>query len=108
MSDVPEISIDQLDELFATGVVLIDVREDDEYVEGHVPGAHHIPLADLVERVEEIDAGQTVYCICAMGGRSAKAVSFLRANGFDAINVAGGTQGWISSGRNVVQGTEPA
>ncbi len=108
MSDVPEISVDQLDELFASGVLLIDVREDDEYTEGHVPGAHHIPLADLVERIDEIDNAQTVYCICAMGGRSAKAVGFLRSNGFDAINVAGGTQGWVASGRGVVQGTDPA
>ncbi len=56
---------------------LIDVREDDEYAEARVPGAVHIPLGEVPDRVAEVPSGETVYVICAKGGRSAKAVEHL-------------------------------
>ena len=49
----------------------------------------------------------SVYVICAIGGRSARAAEFLRGQGIDAINVAGGTNGWVDSGRAVVLGDSP-
>ena len=104
MSSVPEIDLSALEELLAEGVVLIDVREDDEYTDGHVAGAIHIALATVPDRVDEIPSSGPVYVICALGGRSARAAEFLRAQGIDAINVAGGTNGWIDSGRPVVLG----
>ena len=105
--DLPEIDIAGLDQRAASGAVVIDVREDDEYADGHVPGARHIPLATVPDRADEIPADQTVYVICAAGGRSARAVEFLRGRGVDATNVAGGTKAWIESGRPVVTGAEP-
>lgn len=107
VSAVPEIDLGTLEGLLASGVVLVDVREDDEYSDGHVAGAIPIPLATIPERFDEIDAAGPVYVICALGGRSTKAAQFLRGQGIDAINVAGGTQGWIDSGRAVVRGTSP-
>lgn len=105
MSEIPQIDVDTLAGLLSSGCVLVDVREDDEFVGGHIPGARHLPLGEVVDRHGEIPADGTVYVVCAMGGRSARAVEFLRANGMDAVNVAGGTQGWIDSGREVQRGS---
>ena len=107
MSSLPEIDLNALETLLADGIVLIDVREDDEYTDGHVSTAVHIALSTVPDRVAEVPSDGPVYVICALGGRSARAAEFLRAQGIDAINVAGGTQGWIDSGRSVVRGTSP-
>jgi rhodanese-related sulfurtransferase len=100
---VPTIDVTELAALPA-GSVLIDVREPDEYVGGHVPGARLIPLGDVVERVDEIPTDTTVYVICQVGSRSAKAAGYLLGQGVDAVNVAGGTGAWIAAGEPVVTG----
>lgn len=58
-------------------VSIVDVRELDEYVGGHVPGAIHIPLATIPLRFSELDKGVTQYLICEAGGRSAQAGAYL-------------------------------
>lgn len=86
---------------FDAGAVVIDVRTDDEYNAGHVPGARHIPLNDLPSRLDEIDSlkGKDVYLICASGGRSARASTLLASEGFSRpINVEGGTNAWREAG----------
>ena len=107
MSTVPEIDLTTLELLLAEPIVLVDVREDDEYSDGHVSSAVHIALSTVPDRVDEIPSDVPVYVICALGGRSGKAAKFLRTKGIDAINVAGGTNGWVDSGRPVVSGTSP-
>jgi molybdopterin-guanine dinucleotide biosynthesis protein A/rhodanese-related sulfurtransferase len=96
--DVPEIDVTQLAALREQGAPLIDVREPDEHEEARVPGAVLIPLGEVPDRITEVPTDQTVYVICARGGRSAKAVEHLRGQGIDAVNVAGGTLGWIDAG----------
>jgi len=96
--DIPEIDVTQLAAERERGATLIDVRTDDEWVEARIPGSVHIPLADLPERADEVPQVDTVYVICAVGGRSAKAVQHLRSLGVDAVNVAGGTRSWIEAG----------
>lgn len=86
---------------------MIDVREPDEYVDGHVPGATLIPLATVPDRVSEVPAEGEVLIICKVGGRSRKAAEVLRAEGIDAVNVAGGTLAWIDAGERVVIGEDP-
>jgi rhodanese-related sulfurtransferase len=86
-------------ELAALGnVTVIDVRETDEYTEGHVPGAKLIPLGELVGRVDEVPTDVPVYVVCHSGMRSARATDFLAEAGVDAINVAGGTAAWQQAG----------
>lgn len=97
--DVPEIDIATLASLREQGAPLIDVREDDEYADAHVPGAQHIPLGQVADRIAEVPTEGTVYVICARGGRSAKAVEHYRSAGIDAVNVAGGTLAWIDAGQ---------
>ena len=101
MSDIPEIDIDTLAELLADDVFLLDVRELDEVADGHVPGIVHVPLAEVPDALDRIPTDRPVYVICAAGGRSANAARFLRAQGVDATNVAGGTMAWVASGRAV-------
>jgi rhodanese-related sulfurtransferase len=105
--DVPEIDIDEAARRHAAGTPVVDVREPDEYVEGHVPGAPLVPLGTVSDRVGEFPTTGEVLVICKSGGRSARAVEYLRASGIDAVNVAGGTTAWIDGGHRVVSGDEP-
>ena len=100
---MPEIDIAELERRRADGVVLIDVREPDEYEEARVPGAVLIPLATLPDRLAEVPE-EPVCVICAAGGRSRKAVEFLVRQGRDATNIAGGTKAWVASGRRYEAG----
>lgn len=103
---IPEIDVEELATRLAGGVAVVDVREHDEYVAGHVPGAALVPLSELTERVGEVPSGEPVLVICRSGARSMRACEFLATQGFDVANVAGGTLAWIESGRDVVEGTE--
>ena len=73
-------------------VVLFDVREEDEYLEGHVPTAINIPLSVLEQRYLEIE--DESYIICHSGMRSMLACQFLEAQGVATTNVTGGTLSW--------------
>ncbi len=110
-AEVPEIDIDELERRRAGGAAVFDVREPDEHEEVRIPGAVLVPLASVPGAVEEFRAAseRTAVCVvCAVGGRSAQAVGFLRDRGVDAVNVAGGTNAWHQSGRPVDTGPAPA
>lgn len=106
MAEVPEIDVSALETLLDEAF-LLDVREPDEYVEAHVPGAILMPLATVPDSLGLLPADSAIHVICAAGGRSARAVEFLRAQGFDATNIAGGTMAWIQSGAPTVSGPDP-
>jgi rhodanese-related sulfurtransferase len=97
-----EVSIEDLAREIENGSYVLDVRENDEWAEGHVPTAHHIPLGELEARIDEVEDGGRVFVICRSGVRSLKGADILFNNGLDAVSVAGGTLGWIASGRAVV------
>lgn len=92
---VPEVSVAQV----PADSWLLDVREQDEWTAGHIPGATHIPLGDLSERSREIPSGQDVYVICRSGHRSAHGTLALNGAGWHAINIAGGMRQWAAEGR---------
>ena len=96
-----ETTIDQLAAALDQGASVVDVREPAEFREGHVPGAVNIPMGQLTARLGEIDRDRLVHVVCASGNRSSAMADVLTANGFDAINVAGGTNAWIRSGRRI-------
>ena len=77
---------------------LLDVREQDEWAAGHAPTAVHLPLSELIARLDEVPADREVHVICKVGGRSAQAVQFLNAQGRDTVNVAGGMLAWAAAG----------
>jgi rhodanese-related sulfurtransferase len=82
-------------------VVLLDVREDDEWQRGHAEGAQHIPMGDVPTRIDEIDRDATLYVVCHAGGRSLRVAQYLARNGFEPINVTGGMLAWEQAGRPV-------
>ena len=81
---------------------LLDVRELDEWAAGHAPDATHIPLGQLGAHTAEIPSDQQIYVICRSGVRSARAAQALNGAGWQAVNVAGGMQGWAAAGRPMV------
>lgn len=71
---------------------LIDVRENYEYNNGHVPTAVNIPLMDLINNREKyLNKEQEYYVVCQSGGRSSQTCSILSELGYNIINVKGGT-----------------
>lgn len=108
--EVPTASVSEMP---SDGLVLLDVRESDEWQAGHAPEALHIPLRDVPARMDELadyPDDRPVYVVCRTGGRSAQATAFLNANGYEAVNVAGGMKSWQTEGRQVVAdhpGAEP-
>ena len=83
-------------------VLLIDVREPEEYQAGHIPGAVLMPLRELPSHLDEIPKDKTVVAVCRSGNRSAKAADFLRQTGFDNIhNMQGGMLAWEQAGYEV-------
>lgn len=105
---VPEIDVAHLSSLMAEGVRVIDVRETDEYVSGHVPGAVHVALGTVPQHVGVFQGEGPAYVICKAGGRSMQACQFLDQQGVQVVNIAGGTMAWASAGYPLVTGSSPA
>jgi rhodanese-related sulfurtransferase len=88
----------------ADGAHILDVREPDEVVQARIEGAQHIPLGSLVERLPEVPRDRTVYVLCHVGGRSARATQYLATQGYDAVDVTGGIVEWYRSGLPLMMG----
>ncbi|GAA1932110.1 rhodanese-like domain-containing protein [Nocardioides marmoribigeumensis] len=99
-----ETDIDGLRKALDEGATLIDVREPQEYAEAHVPGAVLIPMGQLSSRLDEVPGDRPVYVICRSGNRSGAMGPLLDANGFDSVNVVGGTAAWVQAGHPYDQG----
>lgn len=79
----------------ALGIKVIDVRDPDEYEIAHIKGVPLIPLGELPQRFTELDPNQQYYIHCKAGGRSLKALNFLREQGFKYLkSVKGGIGAW--------------
>ena len=98
LATVPQITPKELAPKLKT-VTVLDVRSENEWHEGHLPGATHIPLGYLSDRLAEIPAGRPVVVQCQSGGRSSIAASILERAGFDDVsNLTGGLGAWTASG----------
>ncbi len=81
---------------------MLDVREQWEYDEGHIPGVTLIPMGEIPARLEEIPTDKEVIVTCRSGNRSAQVANFLRQNGLENIhNMSGGIIDWESAGYEV-------
>jgi rhodanese-related sulfurtransferase len=97
MSELPAITPSGIDSLPGPEWMLLDVRTDAEWADGRIEGSVHIPLDQLMERVDEVS--DKVVCICALGGRSARATAYLLSTGREAINLDGGIEAWAADNR---------
>jgi rhodanese-related sulfurtransferase len=99
---LPTVDVDDLPD----AALLLDVREDEEWTAGHIPGATHLPLYRLPvewpEHADRLTADARIIVICAVGQRSAFVTEWLLRQGYDAMNLAGGMVAWAASGRPVV------
>ena len=78
---------------------VVDVRGPGEYKGGHVPDAVNVPLSELSQTLERLDASQPLAVICASGYRSSTAASILQRHHFGNVcNVTGGTNAWVAAG----------
>jgi adenylyltransferase/sulfurtransferase len=93
----PSMTVEELKSLLDAGddVFVLDVREQQEWDIAHIKGAKLIPLMQLPEKFKELDPKKPTVVLCHVGGRSARAVAFLRKNGFQkAFNLEGGIVAW--------------
>ena len=89
--------------LQAAGALLIDVRQPEEWRQGHAPNAVLIPLGSVSTRLPEIPKGRDVLLICRSGNRSSAAQRQLLGLGYRRVfNVTGGMHAWASAGLPVV------
>lgn len=105
MPQIPSVSVDAVPAHLPEGLIVLDVREPDEWDAGHIEGSVHIPLMELPQRLDEVPSGQLLV-VCKVGGRSAQAVGYLVQRGIDAVNLDGGMVEWASAGRPMVADSE--
>jgi rhodanese-related sulfurtransferase len=78
---------------------VLDVREPEEYAQGHVPGATSLPQAELATRLAEVPRDRSLFVICQGGMRSLRSAQFLRQMEIMQVtNVHGGTEAWCTAG----------
>lgn len=98
MQQMPEITAAELKNRLDQGedLQLIDVREDNEVAIARIPNTIHIPLAQVVSRMSEIDPKRDTVVHCKAGVRSARAIEALRRSGFEGnlTNLKGGITAW--------------
>lgn len=89
------VDLEDIEALQDEGDVVMDVRETDEFAEGHIIGAINVPLSELQngERAG-LDKDQTYVVVCRSGNRSQLASEILYDEGYDVINVSEGMSTW--------------
>jgi molybdopterin/thiamine biosynthesis adenylyltransferase/rhodanese-related sulfurtransferase len=105
-SEIDEVDAPQAHDLLesAEPPLLVDVREHDEWTEGHIPGAVHVPRGYLESRIEQAapDRSRSLVLYCAGGSRSAFAVKTLEELGYENVaSLAGGFTDWKRNGFEV-------
>ncbi len=101
LSGVKQIGPQEAVMLFNHDALMLDVRENSEYTDGHIPKSKHIPLGQLGKRVSELDKykDKPIVAVCRSGNRSGHACSMLRKAGFENVhNLAGGIMAWEQAG----------
>lgn len=104
LTPVQSVSTENAQEMLGAddSIQLVDVRQPAEYEDGHIAGAHLIPLGKLLDRLDELDKEKPVMVYCAVGGRSRVAAQLLSGQEFNKVyNLTGGFnvwEGWESIG----------
>lgn len=91
-----EISTAELQNRLQSGekLHLIDVREAEEVAAGMIPGAVHMALGTIPERLQELEPSTPYILICRSGNRSGHAAQYLEMQGYNVTNLVGGMLEW--------------
>ena len=90
---IKQLSPKELDQ--KKGMVLLDVRPDKEYEQGHIPGAVHVPLADIGDKVKKLKKDKDLVVYCRSGNQSIWAIKRLMGMGYKNLyNLKGGYSAW--------------
>lgn len=73
---------------------ILDVRQPNEFNDGHIQGAKLIPLNELPAKLDKLPKDKTILCVCRSGSRSSAAARQLVGAGYQAVNLSGGMIGW--------------
>jgi rhodanese-related sulfurtransferase len=96
---LPSVSAAEAVELIEAGAVLVDVREDYEWADGHAPQARHIPMSRFTQaEADTLPKDRPIVCVCHLGVRSASIANALVAGGWNAVNLTGGMDAWELAG----------
>lgn len=95
--EIREVSREEARKLVDEGAQLVDVRADHEWEMGRIEGAKHLPLAELSERVGEIEKDRPVVFYCRGGNRSTMATEALAGKGYEAAKLSEGIVGWAEA-----------
>ena len=100
-----QIDVEQAYQKREQGTLMLDVRTQEEWDAGHIPGATLIPLDQIAIRFGELPVDQEIVIYCRSGNRSAQALSILNEEGFsDIYSMDGGINDWILAGYEVTEG----
>jgi rhodanese-related sulfurtransferase len=106
---IPELDVHETKARVAQGSVLVDVREQHEYEDAHIPGSVLIPLSEFHTRYSDLPKDKPLIMQCRSGARSGKATEFLLQQGYrDVHNMAGGILAWAEADYPVERNSEPA
>ncbi|MFQ4135569.1 molybdopterin-synthase adenylyltransferase MoeB [Nodosilinea sp. PGN35] len=102
LAEITEMTVSELKQVLDSGddnVLLLDVRNPNEYEIARIPGSVLVPLPDIengdgVDKVKSLLNGHRLIVHCKMGGRSAKALGILKQHGIEGTNVKGGITAW--------------
>ncbi len=87
------------------GAFILDVRQPEEWVQFHIPGATLIPLGELPARLNEVPTGREVVVVCRSGNRSQSGRDILRKAGYSqSTSMAGGVTDWQAQGLPIATG----
>lgn len=93
-SDISVSELSRMQEAHAD-FTLVDVRDDDELALASLEGALHVPMHEVVQRLDELPKSGDIVVMCHSGGRSARVATYLRHNGYASVaNLAGGIDAW--------------
>jgi rhodanese-related sulfurtransferase len=92
----PSLTVAEVNEKLKFGKhpLVVDVRQPDEYRQGHITGSKLIPLNELRRRMKELPQGREIVCVCASGSRSRTAAKVLSKEGYTVFDMQGGMLAW--------------
>ncbi|HEX3297140.1 MAG TPA: rhodanese-like domain-containing protein [Nocardioides sp.] len=100
--EIPTTPVSGVPDPLPEGLLVLDVREDDEWRAGHVEGSLHVPLMELGATYTQLPEADQTLVVCRVGSRSAYAAGFLIQQGIEAVNLEGGLVEWYAAGRPLV------